>query len=59
MDEFILKYGGELLTLACSIITALIARWREKKTLRQNGELRDKVYFSQNGLSKVHKPDKH
>ena len=58
MNEFFLKYGGEILTLAGSIITALIARWQEKKSLRKAGELKDKIYFAQNGFSKVHRPDK-
>ncbi len=58
MDEFIIKHGEVLFTLGVSLITALIARLKEKKALRKSGVLKDKIYYSANGHSDFHKVSK-
>ena len=47
MLEFLMKYGGEIITLVGTLCTALAARWGEKKILRNHGELKDDKYYEQ------------
>ncbi len=42
MSEFFLKYGGEIITAVVSLVTAIIARRKEKAILRSKGLLIDK-----------------
>ena len=47
MLEFLMKYGGEIITLVGTLCTAFAARWGEKKILRNHGELKDDKYYEQ------------
>ena len=58
MNNFFDTHLDAILSTLVTIITLLVARKKEKQSLRESGDLKDKIYFQQNGLSKIHRPDK-
>jgi len=49
MNHELIEFLKLLITPVFSFLTALFVRSKEKQSLRKQGELKDKVYFSQNG----------
>jgi hypothetical protein len=59
MNNFLDTHLDAILSTLVTIITLLVARKKEKQSLRKSGNLMDELYFKQNGLSKRHNEKKY